>query len=130
MNSEQVKGKLKEMAGEVQEHVGRFFGSDSQESKGHKLEMEGKAEKAMGDLKEAEEDRLERLEEREDFKPVADPLSRSASHDVPLRDPDGTLEPRVNPVPPLDRPINPLREGIDPVGNVDIELNPDGTRKY
>lgn len=56
MNEQQVKGKLKEGAGEVQEHVGRALGNDKQEVKGHAREMEGKAEKKLGDLKEAAED--------------------------------------------------------------------------
>lgn len=53
MNEHQVKGKLKEGAGEVQEHVGRALGDRTQEAKGHAREMEGKAQKKAGDLKEA-----------------------------------------------------------------------------
>ncbi len=52
MNKDQVKGKIKEVAGEVQEHTGRAVGSAEQEAKGHAREMEGKVQKAAGDVKE------------------------------------------------------------------------------
>jgi uncharacterized protein YjbJ (UPF0337 family) len=53
MNKDQIEGKIKEGAGEVQEHVGRAVGSRDQEAKGHAREFEGKAQKKVGDLKEA-----------------------------------------------------------------------------
>lgn len=56
MNEQQVKGKLKEAGGEVQEHVGRALGDADQEAKGHAREMEGKLQKKGGDLKEAAKD--------------------------------------------------------------------------
>jgi uncharacterized protein YjbJ (UPF0337 family) len=56
MNEQQVKGKLKEGAGEVQEHVGRALGDREQEAKGHAREQEGKVQKKLGDLQEAAED--------------------------------------------------------------------------
>lgn len=56
MNKEQLKGKLKEAAGEVQEHTGRAIGSRNQEAKGHAREMEGKVQKKAGDLEEAAKD--------------------------------------------------------------------------
>jgi uncharacterized protein YjbJ (UPF0337 family) len=52
MNKDQVKGKAKEVAGEVQEHTGKAFGSTEQQAKGHAREMEGKAQKAAGDARE------------------------------------------------------------------------------
>lgn len=52
MNKDQVKGRIKEAAGEVQEHVGRAINSPEQEAKGHAREFEGKAQKNVGDLKE------------------------------------------------------------------------------
>ena len=52
MNKDQVKGKIKEVAGEVQEHTGKAIGSAEQQAKGHAREMEGKAQKAAGDVKE------------------------------------------------------------------------------
>ena len=56
MNDDQVKGKLKEGAGEVQEHVGRALGNREQEAKGHAREQEGKVQKKLGDLQQAAED--------------------------------------------------------------------------
>lgn len=51
MNTQQIKGKAKEIAGEIQEHAGRFIGNKEQEKKGHNKEMKGKIEKSLGDLK-------------------------------------------------------------------------------
>lgn len=56
MNEEQVKGKAKEVAGEVQEHVGRMVGSREQEAKGHAKEQEGKLQKKVGDVEQAAKD--------------------------------------------------------------------------
>ena len=52
MNKDQIKGKTKEVAGEVQEHTGKLVGSAEQQAKGHAREFEGKAQKAVGDVKE------------------------------------------------------------------------------
>jgi uncharacterized protein YjbJ (UPF0337 family) len=60
MNKDQVKGKVKEVAGEVQEHTGKAIGSAEQEAKGHAREMEGKAQKAAGDIRENLEDAKKR----------------------------------------------------------------------
>ncbi|HUR90693.1 MAG TPA: CsbD family protein [Ramlibacter sp.] len=51
MNKQQVKGKLKEAGGKVQERTGRATGNNSQEAKGQAREVEGKAQKKMGDIK-------------------------------------------------------------------------------
>jgi uncharacterized protein YjbJ (UPF0337 family) len=56
MNQDQVKGKLKEAAGETQERAGRAVDSTEQEAKGHAREMEGKTQKKVGDLEEAAKD--------------------------------------------------------------------------
>lgn len=53
MNKDQIKGAIKEAAGEAQEHLGRLVGSKEQEAKGHALEMEGKVQKNVGNAKEA-----------------------------------------------------------------------------
>lgn len=52
MNKDQIKGRIKEAAGETQEQFGKLVGSESQEAKGHAREFEGKAQKTAGDLKE------------------------------------------------------------------------------
>ncbi|MDP3139358.1 MAG: CsbD family protein [Burkholderiaceae bacterium] len=56
MNKDQVKGKAKEIAGEIQEQTGRVIGSEEQEAKGHAREVEGKIQQKVGDVKEAVED--------------------------------------------------------------------------
>lgn len=53
MKTDQVKGKLKEAAGEAQEHLGRATGDKEQQVKGHAREQEGKVQKKVGDVKDA-----------------------------------------------------------------------------
>lgn len=52
INKNQVKGTLKDAAGKIQEEAGKLIGNPSQEAKGLKKQVEGKAEKALGDIKE------------------------------------------------------------------------------
>ena len=52
MNKHQIKGRLKEAAGEVQEQTGKLIGSKEQQAKGQAREQAGKAQKNAGDLKE------------------------------------------------------------------------------
>lgn len=66
MNTEHIKGKIKEVVGEAQEHLGRLVGSKEQEAKGHAKELAGKAQQNRGDAQEAEEDLQEEIEERAD----------------------------------------------------------------
>jgi uncharacterized protein YjbJ (UPF0337 family) len=56
MNKDQVKGKLKEAAGNVQEEAGKMTGSTEHQSKGQAREAEGKVQKKMGDIKEGVKD--------------------------------------------------------------------------
>ena len=60
MNKDQVKGKIKEVAGEIQEHTGKAIGNKEQQAKGHKREMEGKIQQTAGDIKEAVKDATKR----------------------------------------------------------------------
>lgn len=55
MNTDQVKGKLKEVAGDIQQKAGHLVGSKEQEAKGYAKEVEGIAQKKVGDVKEAVE---------------------------------------------------------------------------
>lgn len=52
MNTDQVKGTVKEAAGKVQQKVGEAIGSDKQQAKGIGKQVEGKVQKAYGDAKE------------------------------------------------------------------------------
>ena len=48
MNKDQVKGKVKEVAGKVQAEVGKLSGSREQQIKGHIREVEGKTQNVIG----------------------------------------------------------------------------------
>lgn len=52
VNKNQVKGAIKDAAGKVQKEAGKLIGNPSQEAKGLQKQVEGKAEKAWGDVKE------------------------------------------------------------------------------
>ncbi|MDO8705168.1 MAG: CsbD family protein [Sulfuricaulis sp.] len=51
MNKDQVKGALKDVAGKVQQKVGKAIGSDKQQAKGIEKQIEGKVQKSIGDTK-------------------------------------------------------------------------------
>lgn len=51
MNTDQVKGTVKEVAGKVQARVGTVVGSTEQQAKGHIRQAEGKAQHIVGDAK-------------------------------------------------------------------------------
>lgn len=55
MNSNQIKGAVKEVAGKVQRKTGEAIGSTPQKVKGAVREVEGKAQKLTGDVQEAVE---------------------------------------------------------------------------
>ena len=52
MNKEQIKGKSKEIAGNIQKNTGKLMGNKEQEYKGHVREQSGKALKSIADLNE------------------------------------------------------------------------------
>ena len=58
MNKDQIKGKSKDIAGNIQEQVGKMVGSKSQQAKGLGKQIEGKSEKLFGDAKEVIKDTL------------------------------------------------------------------------
>jgi uncharacterized protein YjbJ (UPF0337 family) len=51
MNQDQVKGNIKETAGEAQRKAGEMMDSDEQRAKGMEKEVEGKAQKDVGNVK-------------------------------------------------------------------------------
>jgi len=53
MNKDQVKGKAKEIAGNVQEKAGKAVGSTEQQVKGVGKQISGKVQKGAGDVEEA-----------------------------------------------------------------------------
>ncbi|QGZ41658.1 uncharacterized protein YjbJ (UPF0337 family) [Pseudoduganella flava] len=59
MNSDQIKGRAKEVGGKIQEEAGELVGSSKQQAKGLKNQVEGKVQKKVGDAREAVEDALD-----------------------------------------------------------------------
>jgi uncharacterized protein YjbJ (UPF0337 family) len=51
MNSDQIKGKAKDIGGKVQEEAGKVVGSSEQQAKGLSKQVEGKVQEKAGDLK-------------------------------------------------------------------------------
>jgi uncharacterized protein YjbJ (UPF0337 family) len=56
MNTNQVKGTAKDIAGKIQESVGQATGSTSQQVKGMAKQVEGKVQKGVGNVQEAADD--------------------------------------------------------------------------
>ena len=52
MNSDQVKGSVKDVAGKVQRKTGELIDSPEQQVKGAAKQVEGKAQKAVGNVRE------------------------------------------------------------------------------
>ena len=51
MNKDQVKGRVKEVVGKVQKHMGKDNCDTDAEAKGAMRETEGKIQKTFGDIK-------------------------------------------------------------------------------
>ena len=56
MNSDQIKGSVKDVAGKAQRKLGEAIGSTEQQLKGAATQVEGKIQKAVGDAKAALKD--------------------------------------------------------------------------
>lgn len=56
MNTDQIKGTLKDAAGKVQQKAGELIDSPEQQAKGLAKQVEGAAQKKVGDVKEAVDD--------------------------------------------------------------------------
>ena len=56
MNTDQIKGSVKDVAGKAQRKLGEAIGSTDQQVKGAATQVEGKAQKAVGNVKEAYKD--------------------------------------------------------------------------
>ncbi|PRC91417.1 CsbD family protein [Solimicrobium silvestre] len=53
MNKDQTNGAAKNIGGKIQEQAGKLVGSQSQQVKGFKHQIDGKTQEIVGDLKEA-----------------------------------------------------------------------------
>ena len=56
MNSNNVKGAAKDIAGKVQESVGKATGNTGQQLKGIAKQVEGKVQKGVGNVQDAADD--------------------------------------------------------------------------
>jgi uncharacterized protein YjbJ (UPF0337 family) len=56
MNKDQIKGEAKDIAGKVQEGVGKAVGSTEQQIKGQSKQVTGKIQKGVGDVKDSVND--------------------------------------------------------------------------
>ncbi len=52
MNTDQIKGALKDAAGKIQQKTGELIDSPEQQAKGIAKQVEGTAQKSYGDAKE------------------------------------------------------------------------------
>ncbi len=57
MNKDQAKGSIKDAASRVQRAVGKATGNGTQQVSGLAKQAEGKAQKAVGDIKQALKDK-------------------------------------------------------------------------
>lgn len=60
MNSDQIKGKAKDIGGKVQEEFGEAVGSSEQQAKGLAKQVEGKTQKKLGDVEDKLDDTVNR----------------------------------------------------------------------
>lgn len=61
MNTDQVKGALKEAAGKVQTKTGELIDSPEQQAKGLLNQAEGKTQKNVGNAKEVLKDTVDKI---------------------------------------------------------------------
>ena len=61
MNTDQLKGALKEAAGKVQTKAGELIDSPEQQAKGLLNQAEGKTQKSVGDDKEVLKDAVDKI---------------------------------------------------------------------
>jgi uncharacterized protein YjbJ (UPF0337 family) len=64
MNREQIRGHLKDTAGRFQRKIGQLFGNESQEMQGVSRQLEGKTEKAAGEVSETMRKTADRMSEK------------------------------------------------------------------
>jgi len=61
MNSNQIKGKAKDIGGKVQEEFGEAVGSSEQQAKGLAKQVEGKTQKKLGDVEDKLDDKVDNV---------------------------------------------------------------------
>lgn len=61
MNTDQIKGSLKEAAGKAQAKAGDLMDSPKQQAKGLAKQVKGRAQKNLGDAKETLKDSVDKI---------------------------------------------------------------------
>ena len=61
MNKDQVAGKAKDIAGQVQQKTGELTGSTSQQIKGAAKQVEGKLQESVGDARQLGENAAKKV---------------------------------------------------------------------
>ena len=61
MNKDQIKGTVKDVAGEAQESLGKITGNKDQQVKGETRQVEGKLQKGVGNVKEGVKDAIDKV---------------------------------------------------------------------
>jgi uncharacterized protein YjbJ (UPF0337 family) len=61
MNSDQIKGTIKEAAGKVQSKTGEIIGSHEQEAKGLIKQVKGQNQQNVGNVKELLKDAVDKI---------------------------------------------------------------------
>jgi uncharacterized protein YjbJ (UPF0337 family) len=64
MNKNQIEGRLKDVAGKVQQRVGEATGNTKQRVKGVAKQIEGKIQKGLGDVERAVDDSAKRSRDK------------------------------------------------------------------
>ena len=64
MNTNQIKGTAKDVAGKVQEQVGNATGDTTQQVKGLAKQVEGKVQKGVGNVQDAAADTARKTGDR------------------------------------------------------------------
>jgi len=63
MNKHQIKGSARQAMGQAKEQVGRATGDSDLRARGQAKELAGKAQRKLGDAKEAVRERLEDMDD-------------------------------------------------------------------
>ena len=64
MNTNQIKGTAKDIAGKAQEQVGNATGDASQQAKGVAKQVEGKVQKGVGNVEQGADDATRNTRDR------------------------------------------------------------------
>ena len=64
MNKDQIKGKGKDIAGRIERQAGEWTGDEETQVEGASKQVEGKTQKAFGDVKERARDLADEIDDK------------------------------------------------------------------